>query len=180
MIRTFIAIALPDDIKASIDTAVAALRERNRAVRWVKPEGLHITLKFLGEIPEDIVAPLSADLDRVGGTSRPLQLSLASFGAFPGMKRPRIVWIGLEGDVAELAALARSIDRACAKYGIAEERSPFSGHITLGRLKTPTVVDLGIGSVSGMFMASEVLLYRSVLSPGGAQYTVLHRSSLGS
>jgi 2'-5' RNA ligase len=156
MIRTFIAIALPDDIKASIDTAVAALRERNRAVRWVKPEGLHITLKFLGEIPEDIVAPLSADLDRVGGTSRPLQLSLASFGAF------------------------RSIDRACAKYGIAEERSPFSGHITLGRLKTPTVVDLGIGSVSGMFMASEVLLYRSVLSPGGAQYTVLHRSSLGS
>ena len=63
MIRTFIAIALPDDIKASIDTAVAALRERNRAVRWVKPEGLHITLKFLGEIPEDIVAPLSADLE---------------------------------------------------------------------------------------------------------------------
>jgi len=180
MIRTFIAIALPDDIKASIDTAVAAIRERNRSVRWVKPEGLHITLKFLGEIPEDIVAPLSVDLDGAARASRPLSLCLAGFGAFPGVKRPRVVWIGLEGDVAELATLARSIDRACATYGITEERRPFSAHITLGRLKTPTVVDLGIGSVPGMFMASEVLLYRSVLSPGGAQYTVLHRSSLGS
>ena len=179
MIRTFIAIALPDAVKASIGSAVAALRERNGGVRWVKPEGLHITLKFLGDIPEETVAPLSADLDGAAVASRLMNLSLAGFGAFPGVKRPRVVWIGLDGDVAELVTLARSIDRMCTKYGIAQERRPFSGHITLGRLKTPSVVDLGIGSITGMFMASEVLLYRSVLSPGGAQYTVLHRSSLG-
>lgn len=179
MIRTFIAIAIPDDVKASIGSAVAELRERNHGVRWVKPEGLHITLKFLGDIPEETVAPLSTDLDVVAGASRPLSLSLAGFGAFPGVKRPRVVWIGLDGDMAELVTLTRSIDRTCAKYGIAQERRPFSGHITLGRLKTPTMVDLGIGSITGMFLASEVLLYRSVLSPGGAQYTVLHRSSLG-
>lgn len=179
MIRTFVAIEIPDAIKTAIGTAVAGLREKNRGVRWVKPEGLHITLKFLGDVHEETVAPLSADLDGAAAASRPLSLSMAGFGAFPGLRRPRVVWLGLKGDVAELAALARSIDGVCARYGIAEERRPFSGHITLGRLKTPSVVDLGIGSVTGMFMASEVLLYRSVLSPGGAQYTVLHRSRLG-
>ncbi len=179
MIRAFIAIAIPDAVKASIGAAVTELRERNRGIRWVKPEGLHLTLKFLGDIPEETMPPFSVDLDKVSGVSRPLSFSLAGFGAFPDVKRPRVVWVGLDGDIAELATLAKSIDRVCAKYGIAEERRPFSGHITLGRLKIPTMVDLDIGAVTGMFMASEVLLYRSVLSPGGAQYTALHRSSLG-
>lgn len=179
MIRTFIAIAIPEPVKSSIMAAVVQLRERNRGVRWVKPEGLHVTLKFLGDIPEEAVAPLSADLDGTAGAFRPLSLSLAGFGSFPNTKRPRVVWVGLGGDTGDLAALARTIERICANHGVAPERRPFSGHITLGRLKTPTVVDLGIGPVSGMFMASEILLYQSVLSPGGAQYTVLHRSGLG-
>ncbi len=179
MIRTFIALPIPDAVKATLETAVTSLKAKNRGVRWVKPEGLHITLKFLGDIPEDTVAPLSADLDGAAGESRPLSLSLSGFGAFPGVRRPRVVWVGLGGDIAELVTLSRAIDRVCGKYGIAQEGRPFSGHITLGRLKTPSMVDLDIGQVTGMFMASEVLLYRSVLSPGGAQYTVLHRSSLG-
>ncbi|HVN71208.1 MAG TPA: RNA 2',3'-cyclic phosphodiesterase [Desulfomonilia bacterium] len=179
MIRTFIAIPIPEHVKASIDRAIGQLRAKNRGVRWVRPGGLHITLKFLGDISEETVAPLSADLDNAASQCPPLDLSLAGFGAFPNVNRPRVVWLGLAGDMEKLSPLAANIDRMCIHYGIAAEKRPFSGHITLGRLKAPTMVDLAIDSVTGRFNASEVLLYRSVLLPSGAQYTVLHRSSLG-
>ncbi|MCU0576731.1 MAG: RNA 2',3'-cyclic phosphodiesterase [Desulfobacterota bacterium] len=179
MIRTFVALPLPDAVKVTLDGAITQLKTRNHGVRWVKPDGLHLTLKFLGDIPEERVAKLSADLDRAASECPRLSLTLSGLGAFPGIKRARVVWAGLAGDVTGLGNLARSIDKMCSTHGIAEEHRPFSGHITLGRLKTPTVVDLGIGPVTGMFMAWEVLLYRSLLTPGGAQYTVLHRSSLG-
>lgn len=179
MIRTFIALPIPDDVKAALGEAINRLRTKNRSVRWVKPEGLHITLKFLGDIEEKSVGPLGADLDRVASQYPELSLTLSMFGAFPNVKRPRVVWVGLSGDVEDLVRLSGDIDRACLAYGIACEKRPFSGHITLGRLKAPTVVDLAMNPVEGKFGASEVLLYKSVLLPSGAQYTVLHRSPLG-
>jgi 2'-5' RNA ligase len=180
MIRTFIALTIPEDVKAVIGTAMSELKARNHAVRWVKPQGLHITLKFLGDIPEQTVAPLAADLDKASALCPPLTLKLEGFGAFPNVRRPRVVWVGLEGDMHELSKLAKAIDKACIAYGVTGERRPFSGHITLGRLKAPTMVDLAINPVKGLFKASQVLLYQSVLLPSGAQYNVLHRSSLGS
>ncbi len=180
MIRTFIALPIPEEIKASLGGAIAQLKTKNPAVRWVKPEGLHITLKFLGDIEEALVDPLSADLDKSAANYPQLTLALSGFGAFPNTRRPRVVWAGLVGSMQELISLAADIDMACLAYGIALEKRPFSGHITLGRLKAPTMVDLAMNPASGTFSASEILLYKSVLLPGGAQYTVLHRSSLGS
>jgi len=179
MIRTFIAIPIPDDVKTALGGAMDRLREKNHAVRWVKAHGLHITLKFLGDIEEQMVGPLSADLDVAVAKYPQLSLSLSGFGAFPSVRRPRVVWVGLEGPMQELSSLAADIDTVCLAHGIAGEKRPFAGHITLGRLKVPTVVDLAVHPVSGTFSASEILLYKSVLLPGGAQYTVLHRSSLG-
>jgi RNA 2',3'-cyclic 3'-phosphodiesterase len=180
MIRTFIALTIPEEIKAVIGTAISELRAKNHALRWVKPEGLHITLKFLGDIPEETVAPLAADLDKAAALCPPLTLGLSGFGAFPNTRRPRVVWVGLEGDMHELSSLALNIDKTCVAYGITAERRPFSGHITLGRLKAPTMVDLATNLVKGLFNVSQVLLYQSVLLPSGASYNVLHRSSLGS
>jgi RNA 2',3'-cyclic 3'-phosphodiesterase len=179
MIRTFIALPIPEEVKASLSDAIAELKAKNHAVRWVKPDGLHITLKFLGDIPEEIVPPLTADLDRAASTCPRLFLALSGFGAFPNVRRPRVVWVGLVGSIQELVRLAADIDKACLAYGVAREKRPFASHITLGRLKAPTMVDLAVNPVSGTFSASEILLYKSVLLPGGAQYTVLHRSSLG-
>jgi RNA 2',3'-cyclic 3'-phosphodiesterase len=180
MIRTFIALTIPEEVKAVIGTAMGELKAKNHTVRWVKPTALHITLKFLGDIPEQTVAAVAADLDKAAALCPPLTLRLGGFGAFPNVRRPRVVWVGLEGDMHDLSKLALNIDKMCLTYGVAGERRPFSGHITLGRLKAPTMVDLAINPVSGLFNASQVLLYQSVLLPGGAQYTVLHRSSLGS
>ena len=179
MIRTFIALPIPDNIKDSLQSAILQLKGKNHGVRWVKPEGLHITLKFLGDIHEDLLGPLSVELDRAAQDHQALKLSLSSCGAFPNVKRPRVVWVGLTGDMEELSGLAASIEKACARCGILEEKRAFSGHITLGRLKAPTMVDLAIGSLAGIFNVSEVLLCQSELLPGGARYTVLHRSSLG-
>lgn len=155
------------------------LEAKNPAVRWVKPAGLHITLKFLGDIKEESVAPLSTELDHAASACPQLDLALAGFGAFPNVRRPRVIWVGLEGSMRELLRLASDIDRVCPAFGVAREKRPFASHITLGRLKVPTMVDLAVNPVSGTFSASEILLYKSVLLPGGAQYTVLHRSSLG-
>ncbi len=179
MIRTFIALPIPEEVKASLGGAMEQLKAKNPAVRWVRPAGLHITLKFLGDIKEEIVEPLSADLDRATSSCPWFDLALAGFGAFPNVRRPRVVWVGLEGSMQDLLRLASDIDRVCAAYGIAREKRPFAGHITLGRLKAPTMVDLAVHPVGGTFCASEILLYKSVLLPGGAQHTVLHRSSLG-
>jgi RNA 2',3'-cyclic 3'-phosphodiesterase len=179
MIRTFIALTIPEEVKTVIVTAMSELRAKNHAVRWVKSEGLHMTLKFLGDIPEQTVAAVAADLDKAAALCPPLTLRLAGFGAFPNVKRAKVVWVGLEGDMNDLSRLAADIDKRCIAYGVAGERRPFSGHITLGRLKAPTMVDLATNPVSGLFNASQVLLYQSVLLPSGAQYTVLHRSSLG-
>lgn len=180
MIRTFIALTIPEEVKAVIGSAMSELKAKNHAVRWVKPAALHITLKFLGDIPEQMVAAVAADLDKAAALCPPLTLRLAGFGAFPNVKRAKVVWVGLEGDMHDLSSLAFTLDKTCIAYGVAGERRPFSGHITLGRLKAPTMVDLAINPVSGLFNASQVLLYQSVLLPSGASYNVLHRSSLGS
>jgi len=180
MIRTFIALPIPDDIKERLTDTITQLKGKNHGVRWVRPEGMHLTLKFLGDTSEDLVPRISEELDTAARDYHPLRLSLSGCGAFPNVRRPRVVWAGLAGDVDELFSLAASVEKACARCGVPQERRPFSAHITLGRLKAPTMLDLGIGSFTGMFTVSEVLLHRSELLPSGARYTVLHRSSLGS
>src|SRR5512136_114839 len=121
MIRTFIALPIPDDIKDSLQSAILKLKGKNHGVRWVKPEGLHITLKFLGDIHEDLLGTLSVELDRAAQNHHALKLSLSSCGAFPNVRRPRVVWAGLSGDMEELSGLAASIEIACARCGIPEE-----------------------------------------------------------
>ncbi len=180
MIRAFIAIPLPDEIKATLLATIERLKGKTRGMKWVRSDALHVTLKFLGDIPEDLVGELSRELDGCIREYPVFTLSLSGLGAFPGLKRPRVVWAGLGGEMKELSALARSVEAACARCGLPEEKRPFSAHITLGRLKAPTVLDLDNSSLTGKFAVSEVLLIRSELLPGGPRYTVLHRSSLES
>jgi len=176
MIRAFIAIALPEEIKDSIQDIVSGLREKNPAVRWVRPEGMHLTLKFLGNIDESFVETLSLGLDDVVAQYSCLKLTLSRLGVFPNVRRPRIVWIGLTGNIENLSHLAGSIDALSFQFGIERERREFKSHITLGRLKVPTMVDLGIEFTQETFTATQVLLFQSKLSSQGARYSVLHRS----
>ncbi len=179
MIRTFVAIDLPEEVKAELASVIAGLRQKNDRVRWVKPDSMHLTLKFLGDIPEQSVGPLSAELDTAARDFTPLSLAVEGLGAFPNLRRPRVVWAGLSGEIEGLRQIASRVDKACASFGVKPEKRPFQAHITIGRLKVPTVVDLNKELRKKGFSATEIVLYQSELLPTGARYTVLNRSILG-
>ncbi|HOO91612.1 MAG TPA: RNA 2',3'-cyclic phosphodiesterase, partial [Syntrophales bacterium] len=179
MIRTFIALPIPDDIKDILSETIVALRSRNSSVKWVKPDNIHLTLKFLGDIEQDLVKSISTELDRTAEHFTEFDLVISDLGVFPGMKRPRVVWAGLHGDTDLIITMASQVDAMCARFGIKSDKRPFSPHITLGRLKMPSMVDLDIRLKEKSFRAKEVIFYRSELLPQGARYTILHTSNLG-
>ncbi len=178
MIRTFIALPLPDDIKHSMQDAIAYLQKRTDA-KWIRPEGMHITLKFLGNIEERLVKPIADGLDEIFGRFPLLHFALDTLGAFPSQKKARVIWAGLSGDTDRLKEVALRVDRLCSRFGIPLETRPFSAHITLGRLKIPSVVELDMEMAKAGFAVTEGHFYRSELLREGARYTVLHVSRLG-
>jgi 2'-5' RNA ligase len=178
MIRTFIALPLPDTIKQALEETILSLKRRIDA-RWVRPQAMHLTLKFLGDIQEELVPALGQGLDEICADYTEMEFGLDALGAFPGRKRARVIWASLSGPVDRLASLAEHVDRLCGRFGIHPEARAFRPHITLGRLKTPTMVELETKIPERNFTAAEVRLYRSELLREGARYTILHASRLG-
>jgi RNA 2',3'-cyclic 3'-phosphodiesterase len=179
MIRTFIAFELPEEIKTLLGEIISALRPKAKEVKWVQPQGLHVTLKFLGDIDEKIVPGLSRGLDAIAQDYPPLPVYITRLGAFPDMKRPRVFWAGLSGDIRVMSDIAGRVDKICTPFGLEPEKRPFRAHITIGRLKIPTVVNVAQEVRESPFTIENIVLYKSELSPSGARYSVLHRSVLG-
>jgi len=184
-IRTFIAIEIPGDILDRISDILRVLKKGCPYVRWVRPESIHLTLKFLGNIDAKRLGNLALELTDLLGT--PLSLSLGRPGGFPNLKRPRIVWLGLEGDTEGLMGLQQEIEERCAKIGFPEEKRGFSPHLTLGRIKSGRPADLeGLSTlldkvdVTGIppLRADAVYLYESILKPAGAEYRKLNSFAL--
>lgn len=191
MIRCFIALELPPEARKALEGVQRRLAPVGREVKWVRPEGIHLTLKFLGNIDEGQVEPVGRVVSEAAATcGGPLRLAMKGLGAFPGVARPRVVWVGLTGDTARLAALAQDLEKRLAPLGFAPEGRPFTPHLTLGRVKefgagrgrgraggknplSEAVVKLAALELGG-FEARELILYRSELRPGGAVYTRLH------
>jgi 2'-5' RNA ligase len=182
--RTFIAIDIPEATRAEIRQLMDTLRTAAPQLRWVRPAGLHITLKFIGEIPPakvEEVNQLLAALPPVG----PLQISIRQTGFFPHQRKPRSFWLGVKSGSA-LAALAARIDRELAALGIAQETRDFSPHLTLARIdgnmkleRLPEALERAGPIDMGTFLAGEYFLYESKLAPGGSIYTKLQRFPLG-
>ncbi|OPZ60328.1 MAG: 2'-5'-RNA ligase [Deltaproteobacteria bacterium ADurb.Bin510] len=179
-IRAFIAAELPPPVKDELMAAGRALERKGLHTRWLGPDNLHLTLKFLGNIDEALVPQLGAELDGLLAGVPPLSLSLDRLGAFPNRRAARVIWAGLAGETARLAELAAAIDRICALHGILPEKRPFRGHITLARLKNPSMLDLDTNLPTADFTLDKVNLYASTLSRDGASYRVLHGTALGS
>jgi 2'-5' RNA ligase len=186
--RLFIAIDLPADVKALLADLQSRLRQLTRAVRWSDPGGTHLTLKFLGNVD---VAMIHEIINRMGGAaarSKLFRLQTGDLGVFPNAKRPRVVWLGVGGDLTTLGELQADVERSIAPLGFPTERRQFSPHLTLGRsIKEPSSVQLaGIGQAVAqtraprrvVFGVEEIVLMRSELRPGGASYTALARARL--
>ncbi len=183
MIRTFVAIDLPGPVQAALGRFVHVLREANAPVSWVKPDRIHLTLKFLGDVPEEQVPTLCEALQSVAGGASPFQLQPAGCGAFPSIKQMRVVWVGVRGELDALRALQAGVEEALGTLGFQPEGRPFRAHLTVGRVKgsqRARVLQETLLSnqnfIAEAFDVTDLVLYKSVLRPEGAQYTPLCRA----
>lgn len=183
-IRLFAAVFPPAPIVAGLQTTVAALGRQlpARAVRWTRPEQIHLTLHFLGAIESGRVPGIESALrDACGGHERH-KVRVAGLGCFPNRSRPRIIWAGLAGDLRPVGNLKKAIDAALLACGCAGEDRPFQAHLTLGRVAPLDAAERRQLAEAlareqdrdfGEWEVGRVDLMRSVLSPQGAAYSVL-------
>lgn len=189
-LRLFVALELPAPILDALAQTQDALQAQmpRRAVRWVRGEGIHLTLKFLGETPARQREPIAAAVAAACAGHGPLTLRAAGLGCFPNPARPRVVWVGLEGDLAALGALQRAVESALEPLGFRPEGRPFSPHLTLGRVRDDVssadvkaagqVVAAATVGTLGEWTADAVSLMRSDLRREGAVYTCLAATPL--
>ncbi len=186
MIRTFIAIEIPQDIKEEISGFQNSLKDKNFPVRWVRPENIHITLKFVGEIPGEVVNNIKQEFEKSPPLIEPFSCTVGGTGVFPNLKRPRVFWAGIKNGAEETIALAGTIDRFVREFDIEREKKRFSPHLTIGRFKRPFQVT-GLENFlsddilnTGNFSVGKIVFMQSVLKPLGPEYTPLAYHSLSS
>lgn len=179
-IRSFIAIELSPPIKVKIEEIQNKLKSSTSDVRWVRTEGIHLTLKFLGNIEEERIPEISDIITQSTTDVTPFSLTVRTIGAFPNEKNPKVIWVGTEDESGTLVRLQQALENRLARIGFKTEKRAFSPHLTLGRLKSPKgkreltqMLEEDKHRECGTFEAQEVCLFKSKLTPGGAIYTKL-------
>jgi len=178
--RAFIAIDLPESIRAALRRKQASFRSVCPDARWTQPEGIHLTLKFLGEISEAKVKEVSESLKSLSRFES-FSIGLKGFGFFPDARRPRVLWTGVDAP-ASLSRIAEQVEEAMQRIGFAREDRVFQPHLTLARFKVPQpqpalqalLTQQGEEEL-GNFEVSEFFLFESKLSPRGAEYRKVER-----
>ncbi len=186
--RCFLAVDLPAELKKVLGKWLKGLDSRVSGVRWVGPEQMHLTLRFLGDVDPDTLEEVQRRAAAVTAESAPGQLQATGTGVFRNLRQPRIAWIGVEGDLEPLTQLYTRLETALTGLDIAEESSktPFHPHITVGRIRHPKkalglehFIMAGKDKHFGDFPLEALTLYKSELTREGARYTSLARFELG-
>lgn len=175
-IRSFVAVSISEGARRQIAELLNRLRRESGAdVRWVRPELMHLTLAFLGEVSQDFLDSAKSQLTEVARRHEAFTAQLKGLGAFPSPTRARVVWIGTEQGRREVCALQADVVKALCSVGYRPESRPFSPHLSIGRLRVPGDVSraTGLGFESESFMMDRAILFRSVLGPGGPSYSRL-------
>jgi len=189
-IRSFIAIELPEEAKKGLARLRKELeRDEHKFVKWVDPAGIHLTLKFLGNIPSKQVAEITEAMKKASQGISLFHLEISGLGAFPSLRQARVFWVGVGGEMDQLSRLQQNIDSALAALGFAKEERPFVPHLTLARIREgaspPERRSFGelVGSTGFEdkypVEVEAVRLMRSQLTPAGAIYTCLSEVGLG-
>ncbi len=191
MPRVFVALLLDEGVRAAVAAEIEQLRPLSRAVAWVPPRNLHLTLRFLGEQGEPAVGEARSALSEAAAGSQPFTLALHGLGGFPGLERPRILWIGVAGGALEARELHARVDEALGRRGFPREERPWHPHLTIGRVfderrwrreatleLRQAVIRAGSRPVASVPVGA-VSLMRSDLSPAGARYSELASVALG-
>jgi 2'-5' RNA ligase len=183
-IRTFIAFPLPEPVKEAIREVQEGIAASLR-LSWVKPDNIHLTLKFLGDIDPAALDPIAGIMSETAADFSFLTLSAKGIGVFPGMRNPRVLWVGLSGDIHPLMSLQAKLEEGLAALGFPKEARGFTAHLTIARIKEridPRNLSQAMEKFSRFetdpFTSQELILYQSKLHPKGAVYTPLKRIRL--
>ena len=176
--RLFVALEIPSAVRENLAALLNPLRAVSPQTRWVRPENLHVTLKFIGEVAEGKLAGIRSGLAGVG-SEQPAKLDFRGLGFFPNEKHPRVFWAGIKAS-PNLNILAADIDKATEKLGIPVEKRPFSPHVTLARFEPPPLPEKLRAAIRenaardfGSLRTSQFHLIESKLKPTGAEYTTV-------
>ena len=189
-IRSFIAIELSEEAKKGLAGLKKELeKNEHRFVKWVDPRGIHLTLKFLGNIPSERVTEITEAMGKAVQGISPFCLEISGLGAFPSLKQARVLWVGIGGELDQLSTLQQNIDSVLAALGFAREERPFVPHLTLARVREGAslperrsfgeLVDSAAFEDKYPIEVEAVRLMRSQLTPAGALYTCLSVVGLG-
>lgn len=185
--RTFIAIELPKEIKDYLGKLEEKLKTTQADVKWVKPENIHLTLKFLGEIDDKKLEKINLILDDVAREKSPYKIQITSIGAFPKLDFLRVIWAGVDRGDAETKEIAKTLEEKIQKIGIPKEERAFSSHITIGRTRSTKNREKLVQELKNIadcsrenleFSVTKIILYKSTLTPQGPIYEVLKEANL--
>jgi len=186
-IRTFVAVELNPAIRARAAELIAALRAAPADVKWVEVENLHLTLRFLGDVPMDEIPDVCRAVANAAARVEPFDLEVRGAGAFPNAARPRTIWLGARQGAEAMVALHREVEGALGKLGFRKEHRRFQPHLTIGRVRHggPAMADLGnlvwrhADFNAGLLGVHESVVFSSQLQPTGPIYAALGRAPLG-
>jgi len=186
LIRSFLAVELPKPILAKIEEVQGDLKSTHADVRWVSPERIHLTLKFFGNIEESRIDLIFKSIEEPVQNTLPFSIRVRGAGAFPSLKNPRVIWMGLADGKEMLVSLQKEIEGRLEKIGFEPEDRPFQPHLTLGRMKSSRGreelvrgMEKYIEKEFGDFQVERVALFKSDLRPSGPIYTLLKVLRLG-
>jgi len=187
LIRSFLAIEIPRAIQKKMEEVEGDLRSSHADVRWMNPEKIHLTLKFFGNIDESKIDLIVRSMEEPIRTLSAFSLKVLGVGAFPHLKNPRVIWMGLADGKEVLISFQKKVETEFEKIGFASEEKPFHPHLTLGRVKSNRGRDELVSRMEkhreeefGDFQVERVVLFKSDLRPLGPIYTALREIKLGS
>ena len=183
--RCFIAIELSREIRDTLDKIKDELKKTIYGVKWVKSDNIHLTLKFIGYVEEEVVEKIKDILNDIAKEKEPFKIRLSSAGAFPTPERPRVIWLGIDEGAKESTDITNLIEEKLEPLGIEKKSRPFHPHLTLARdkfLKDKSSVKTAFASLKippTEMSASKITLFQSTLTREGPIYTILHEVGLG-
>ncbi len=184
-VRSFIALDIGDDVRRNLSELQSGLKEHGADVKWVRPEGIHCTLRFLGNISsEEIDLAHQAIIEAAAGRDS-FEAEVKGIGMFPDQRRPRVIWVGIETGRENLVTLFEALEKGLVARGFGPADRSFQAHLTLGRVKSPRGMDRLMKSLVhdtarsfGRFTVDRLILFKSKLHPAGAIYSVLQEAPL--
>ncbi len=182
-LRAFVAAPIPDAVAVFLQQIQARLQSPKMKIRWVATTNIHLTLKFLGDIDPSRVAAVTAQMDAAAGSIPSFSLVAKGVGVFPNLRNARVLWVGLAGDCDRLRTIQASLESGLKSVGFSKAPRNFRAHLTIGRTRQRIDAQTISASLeplkdvaSDSFRVDRLTLFKSILKPAGAEYTLLHSS----